>query len=107
TSEPYGSSNKAIMAARRQAAAPPIYLLVIALLPFFGSVFIASSRWFDFRHHGFDIIFGYVIGTIASIFSFRYYHLPIDAGAGWAWAPRSADRAFWAGVGRYSYAAHN
>ncbi|SPN97816.1 related to diacylglycerol pyrophosphate phosphatase [Cephalotrichum gorgonifer] len=101
-----GGTQKAAMAARRQAAAPPIYLLILALLPFFASIFIASTRWFDFRHHGFDILFGYFIGTLVSIFSFRYYHLPISAGAGWAWAPRSPDKAFWAGIGSYSYATH-
>ncbi|KAK0628159.1 PAP2 superfamily-domain-containing protein [Bombardia bombarda] len=95
---------RTVAAVRRQAAAPPIYLLVIALVPFFASVFIAGSRWFDFRHHGFDIIFGYLIGTAAAFFSFRYYHLPISRGAGWAWGPRSRDKAFWAGVGSYSYA---
>lgn len=105
---PYqGYTQRAAMAARRQAAAPPIYLLVIALLPFFLSIFISSTRWFDFRHHGFDILFGYFIGLLVSIFSFRYYHLPISSGAGWAWAPRSPDRAFWAGVGNSSYATHN
>lgn len=100
----YSSHNTAVLAVRRQAAAPPIYLLVIAVLPFFTSIFIASSRWFDFRHHGFDILFGYIIGTITAWFSFRYYHLPISSGAGWAWGPRSHDKAFWAGVGSYSYA---
>lgn len=102
-----GYTQRAAMAARRQAAAPPIYLLVIALCPFFLSIFISSTRWFDFRHHGFDILFGYFIGLVVSIFSFRYYHLPISSGAGWAWAPRSPDRAFWAGVGNSSYATHN
>lgn len=96
--------NTAIAAVRRQAAAPPLYLLLIACLPFFAAVFIASSRWFDFRHHGFDILFGFLIGTISSFFAFRYYHLPISTGAGWAWGPRSPDKAFWAGVGSYSYA---
>lgn len=96
--------NQAISAVRRQAAAPPIYLLCIAVVPFFASVFIAGSRWWDFRHHGFDIMFGYLIGTITAIFSFRYYHLPISSGAGWAWGPRSHDKAFWAGVGSSSYA---
>jgi len=99
--------NKVVLAVRRQAAAPPIYLLVLATLPFFLSVFIASTRWFDFRHHGFDIIFGYLIGVMTAFFGFRYYHLPINSGAGWAWAPRSADRAWWAGVGCYSYAMKN
>ena len=96
--------NRTVAAVRRQAAAPPIYLLVLAVLPFFGSVFIAGSRWWDFRHHGFDIMFGYLIGTITAVFAFRFYHLPISSGAGWAWGPRSQDKAFWAGVGSFSYA---
>ncbi|KJZ79128.1 hypothetical protein HIM_01279 [Hirsutella minnesotensis 3608] len=95
--------NVKIQALRRQAAAPPVYLLVITIAPFCLSIFIAASRWFDFRHHGFDILFGYLIGTITAIYSFRYYHMPIRAGAGWAWGPRSGDRAFWAGVGRLGY----
>ncbi|KAK7988185.1 lipid transporter atnI [Apiospora arundinis] len=95
---------KAVLAVRRQAAAPPIYLLAITCVPFFLAIFIASSRWFDFRHHGFDILFGFLIGTITAWFAFRYYHLPIARGAGWAWAPRSHDKAFWAGMGSYSYA---
>lgn len=96
--------NAKLMSLRRQAAAPPIYLLVITLVPFCVAVFIASSRWFDFRHHGFDILFGFLMGVITSIYSFRYYHLPIQEGAGWAWGPRSEGRAFWAGVGRLGYA---
>ncbi|KAM4059408.1 PAP2 superfamily protein [Hirsutella rhossiliensis] len=96
--------NMKVQSLRRQAAAPPIYLLVITLAPFCLSIFISASRWFDFRHHGFDILFGYLIGTICAIYSFRYYHMPIRAGAGWAWGPRSGSRAFWAGVGRLGYA---
>ncbi|KAI1121583.1 acid phosphatase/Vanadium-dependent haloperoxidase [Nemania abortiva] len=99
-----GSHNTAVAAVRRQAAAPPVYLLLLAVLPFFLAVFIASSRWFDFRHHGFDILFGFLIGTITAYFAFRYYHMPIRAGGGWAWGPRSRDKAFWAGLGSWSYA---
>lgn len=98
------SHNAKILSLRRQAAAPPVYLLAITLAPFCASIFIASSRWFDFRHHGFDILFGYLMGLITAVYSFRYYHLPMQAGAGWAWGPRSDDRAFWAGVGRLGYA---
>lgn len=88
---------------RNQNASPPLYLLAVALVPFALSVYISASRWFDYRHHGFDILFGYFIGLLPAIFCFRYYHLPISSGAGWAWGPRSADRAFWAGVGRLGY----
>ncbi|KAK6958174.1 hypothetical protein Daesc_000969 [Daldinia eschscholtzii] len=99
-----GAHNSAVLSTRRQAAAPPLYLLVLTVLPFFTSIFIASSRWFDFRHHGFDILFGFIIGTICAWFAFRYYHMPIRSGAGWAWGPRSHDKAFWAGLGSWSYA---
>ncbi|KAG7143529.1 Diacylglycerol pyrophosphate phosphatase 1 like protein [Verticillium longisporum] len=96
--------HKMVTALRRQAAAPPIYLLCIVVVPFFLSVFISGSRWFDYRHHAFDILFGYLIGVLTSIFAFYYYHLPIRNGAGWAWGPRSHDKAWWSGVGSYSYA---
>ncbi|CAK7235988.1 hypothetical protein SBRCBS47491_009482 [Sporothrix bragantina] len=90
--------------ARKQAAAPPIYLFALALAPFLAAVFISASRWFDFRHHGFDILFGFTIGTITAICAFRYYHMPFRGGAGWAWAPRTEDKAWWAGVGYQDYA---
>ncbi|KAK4158200.1 PAP2 superfamily-domain-containing protein [Chaetomidium leptoderma] len=96
--------NQTVSAVRRQAAAPPIYLLCLAVIPFFASIYISGSRWWDYRHHGFDILFGYLIGILAAFFAFRYYHLPISSGAGWAWGPRSQDKAFWAGVGSFSYA---
>ncbi|XXG98711.1 WD40 repeat protein [Hypoxylon texense] len=104
TAKQIGPHNSAVQSVRRQAAAPPLYLLLITVLPFFTAIFIASSRWFDFRHHGFDILFGFLIGTITAWFAFRFYHLPIRSGAGWAWGPRSHDKAFWAGLGSWSYA---
>lgn len=92
-----------IVAARNQAAAPPVYLLLFAITPWFASIYIASTRFSDFRHHGFDILFGYTIGLVCAVFAFRYYHLPISQGAGWSWGPRSKDRSFWAGVGVGNY----
>ncbi|KAK7432573.1 hypothetical protein QQZ08_000780 [Neonectria magnoliae] len=96
--------NVKLQSLRQQAASPPIYLLILTILPFCTAVFVASSRWYDYRHHGFDILFGFLMGTLTSIYAFRYYHLPIRVGAGWAWGPRSEERAFWAGVGRLGYA---
>jgi len=95
-----------VVGARNQAAAPPVYLLVITIAPWFASIYIASTRYSDFRHHGFDILFGYLIGTVTSIFAFRYYHLPMRQGAGWSWGPRSRHRSWWAGVGVGNYAGH-
>ncbi|KAI0118642.1 PAP2 superfamily-domain-containing protein [Nemania sp. FL0031] len=87
-----------------QAATPPLYLIIITLLPAGTAVFIATSRWYDFQHHGFDILVSFVLGTLFAYFSFRYYHLPIGRGAGWAWGPRSKTRAFFAGIGSPNYA---
>ena len=95
---------RAPLASRRSGAAPPLYLLVVVLVPLLGSIFIAASRWFDYRHHGFDIIFGYSIGAVTAVVAFRMYQLPMSHGAGWAWGPRSPDKAFWAGVGSGSWA---
>lgn len=91
------------IAGRNQAAAPPLYLLAIAFVPTAVAIYIASTRYSDFRHHGFDILFGLFVGTVNAIFAFRFYHLPISRGAGWAWGPRSPTRAFWAGIGVGSY----
>lgn len=99
-----GKQNSHIQAIRRQAAAPPVYLLCITFAPFCASIWIAASRWYDFRHHGFDILFGYLMGVATAYFAFRLYHMPMRDGAGWAWGPRSEARAFWAGVGRLGYA---
>ncbi|KAF4456279.1 Diacylglycerol pyrophosphate phosphatase 1 [Fusarium austroafricanum] len=87
-----------IQSQRRQAAGAPLYLLVLVIVPFALAVYINCSRWFDYEHDGFDIIFAFLMGTVAAYYSFRFYHLPISGGAGWAWRPRTHDRAFWAGV---------
>ena len=88
---------------RNNAAAPPVYLILLAAVPTGAAAYISVSRWFDYRHHPFDIISGSLIGIACAWFSFRLYHLPIRSGSGWAWGARSRDRAFWMGVGRHDY----
>ncbi|RGP81143.1 pap2 domain containing [Fusarium longipes] len=92
-----------IRSQRRQGAGAPLYLLVLVIVPFALAVYINCSRWFDYEHDGFDIIFAFLMGTVAAYYSFRFYHLPIARGAGWAWRPRTRDRAFWTGVGNLGY----
>jgi membrane-associated phospholipid phosphatase len=84
---------------RSVAAAPPAYLLVPPAIPFCAAIYIAATRYEDFRHHGFDILFGSLMGIVLAWASFQWYHAPIGRGAGWAWAPRGAHRAWWLGVG--------
>lgn len=89
---------------RSQAAAPPAYLLGLACVPIFTAVYITATRFTDYRHHGFDLIFGSLIGFFTAYGSFRWYHAPINRGAGWAWGPRTPERAFAIGVGMHGYA---
>ncbi|KAJ5576479.1 Phosphatidic acid phosphatase type 2/haloperoxidase [Penicillium sp. DV-2018c] len=84
---------------RSRGAAPPVYLMLIVFVPTATACFIAASRWFDFRHHGFDILFGSALGLFFAYIGFNMYHLPIRRGAGWAWGPRTRRRAFLRGVG--------
>ncbi|CAI7595896.1 unnamed protein product [Penicillium palitans] len=84
---------------RKRGAAPPVYLMLIAFVPTATACFIAASRWFNYRHHGFDILFGSAIGIFFAYIGFNMYHLPIRRGAGWAWGARTRGRAFLRGVG--------
>ncbi|GKZ18960.1 phosphatidic acid phosphatase type [Aspergillus brasiliensis] len=90
---------------RKQGAAPPVYMLIVALVPVAVAFFISASRWFDYRHHGFDIIFGSVMGIVFAWIGFRLYQLPIIRGAGWSWGARSRRHAFFMGVGLPSHVA--
>jgi len=89
---------------RNLAASPPNHLIAIAFVPIAVACYICASRFFDFYHHGFDIISGSLIGIVSSYLAFRWYHLPLARGQGWAWGPRSRDRAFGIGVGVGTYA---
>lgn len=92
-----------VVPVRNQAAAPPTYLLIIAFIPIGASIYISGTRYSDFRHFGFDILFGTFVGIVCGWFAFRWYHLPIRQGAGWSWGARSRDRAFFIGLGIDSY----
>lgn len=89
---------------RRQNAAPPLYLVVLVLIPFAVAIYIATTRYQDGKHHGFDVIFSAIIGSISGYLGFRFYHLPIGQSAGRSWGPRSQDRAFGIKIGVLGYA---
>ncbi len=72
-------------------------------MPIGAAVYISATRFSDYRHFGFDILFGALIGIVSAWLGFRWFHLPIRQGAGWAWGARSRDRAFGIGVGVGNY----
>lgn len=91
------------LAVRNAAAAPPNYLIILALFPVGVAIYITSTRYAEFYHFGFDLLFGSFIGIATSWLAFRWYHLPISRGQGWAWGARSKDRSFAIGVGTGGY----
>jgi membrane-associated phospholipid phosphatase len=103
SSPAHAYSDEHVVPIRYQNAAPPVYTLLLILVPIGSAIYICASRFTDYRHFGFDILFGSLIGITTAWFSFRFYHLPITRGAGWAWGPRSYERAWGIGVGRGSY----
>ncbi len=100
----FSTRDELSIAPRSQAAAPPAYLFILPLITISVATYVASTRYSDFRHHGFDIIFGSLMGIISSSISFRMYHLPIRRGHGWSWGPRGLSKAFGVGMGIQGYA---
>lgn len=86
-----GSGKRQMIAsARSRQAAPPLWQFALAFAPIVAALFICSSRYADFHHAGFDIIFGAVIGSVFGWASFRFYHLPVRRGHGLlTWGPRA------------------
>lgn len=78
----------------KHAAAPPLFGVVLFLVPICVAFYICSTRYVDFKHQGIDIFSGAVLGIITSWLGFRLYHGSLTRGEGWAWSPRSTDKAF-------------
>ncbi|KAI4121541.1 MAG: hypothetical protein LQ338_006310 [Usnochroma carphineum] len=89
-----GSTPSPSEPAERSAAAPPLVLFLLPLIPVCIATYISSTRFSDFRHHPFDIIFGSLMGTAFSLLTFRLYHMPVRRGGGGSWGPRNSGAAF-------------
>jgi hypothetical protein len=88
---------------RNRAAAPPIYLLLLPLIPIGAAIFITATRFYQFFHFGLDVLGGTIIGVGSAYVSFRWFHMPLSRGAGWAWGARSRERAWGIQIGTGGY----
>lgn len=61
----------------KSSAAPPAYLLPLPYVPLGLAIFLAGTRYFDFRNHGLDVLVGSAVGTTTAWFGFRLYHPPL------------------------------
>ena len=72
----------------KSPAAPPAYLLPLPYVPLGLAIFIAGTRYFDFRNHGFDVLAGSAVGTTTAWFGFRLYQPPLASHMREPWVPR-------------------
>ena len=73
---------------RYHSTATPAYLLPLPYIPLGLAIFIAGTRYFDFRNHGFDVLAGAAVGTLTAWFGFRCYHPSLLSAPRDSWAPR-------------------
>jgi len=59
-----------------EPAAFPVCKLLLPYIPLGLAIFIAGTRYFDFRNHGFDVLAGAAIGSITAYVGFKIYHPP-------------------------------
>jgi hypothetical protein len=52
----------------------PAYMLLLPYVPLGLAIFIAGTRYFDFRNHGFDVLAGTATGSVTAYVGFRMYH---------------------------------
>ncbi|KAF4547804.1 PAP2-like protein 4 [Elsinoe fawcettii] len=79
---------------RKAAAAPPVWAIAIPFIPVLFAVWIASTRYQEYKHDGFDVISGSLCGLLTAYVGFRTYHNSIMRGPSWTWGPRTVDNAF-------------
>lgn len=77
-----------------RAAAPPLFGIVLFVIPISVAFWVSSTRYVDFKHGGIDIVSGSFLGIVTAWLGFRLYHGSLTRGESWAWSPRSVDKAF-------------
>lgn len=66
----------------KTAPPAPIYLLFPCLIPTGAAIYIASTRYSDYQHHGFDVLVSALLGTILAFCGFAWYHVPVPRRVG-------------------------
>jgi hypothetical protein len=51
----------------------PTFLIILPYVSLGLAIFIAGTRYFDFRNHGFDVLAGAAAGTASASFAFWLY----------------------------------
>lgn len=52
---------------------PQMLSFAIVSVPMWIAIYIASTRWSDYRHHGFDVLFGSLEGIVCALIGWSWY----------------------------------
>ena len=58
--------DKGLLPVDKSSTAPPAYLLWLPYIPLGLAIFLARTRYCDFRYHGFDVLAGSAVCTITA-----------------------------------------
>lgn len=71
---PFGPSSSSRAAAPvAQPKFPQMLSFAIVSIPMWVAIYIASTRWSDYRHHGFDVLFGSFEGIVCALIGWSWY----------------------------------
>lgn len=71
---PFGPSTSSGPAAPvTQPKFPQMLSFAIVSIPMWVAIYIASTRWSDYRHHGFDVLFGSFEGIACALIGWSWY----------------------------------
>lgn len=79
------------------SATPPAYLVPSLYVSLGLAIFLAGTRYFDFRNHGFDVLAGSAVFTMTAWFGFRLYHPRLASHLRESCEPRNDQSVFLAG----------
>lgn len=74
-------------------AAPPIIGIIAVIVPILAACFIASTRYIEYKHDGFDVLAGCLVGAFTAWIAHRLYHSSLSNGQSWVWPSRALSSA--------------
>jgi membrane-associated phospholipid phosphatase len=73
TASTTSTASTAPTAPTAQPKFPQMLAFAIVSFPMWIAIYIASTRWSDYRHHGFDVLFGSCEGIVCALIGWSWY----------------------------------
>lgn len=70
---PFSSATSAAVTPAAHPKVPQMLTLAVVATPMLLATYVASTRWSDYRHHGFDVLFGAFEGVVCALVGWGWY----------------------------------